>query len=63
MTVKTNPNIVLGLSTRKLSPLETYDNMIKDHQTSGTDYSDVVTFNLDEYVGLEGSTPRVIGIL
>lgn len=55
--VKTNPNIVLGLSTGS-SPLETYDNMIKDHQTSGTDYSDVVTFNLDEYVGLEGSHPQ-----
>ena len=56
-TVKTNPNIVLGLSTGS-SPLETYDNMIKDHQTSGTDYAGVVTFNLDEYVGLDVSHPQ-----
>ncbi|EPR69687.1 glucosamine-6-phosphate deaminase [Cyclobacterium qasimii] len=52
--VKTKPNTVLGLSTGS-SPLGTYANMIKDHQVSGTDYSDVVTFNLDEYVGLDGT--------
>ncbi len=55
--VKAKPNIVLGLSTGS-SPLETYDYMIKDHQKSGTDYADVVTFNLDEYIGLEGSHPQ-----
>jgi glucosamine-6-phosphate deaminase len=55
--VKNKPNIVLGLSTGS-SPLGTYDNMIKDHRKNGTDYSRTVTFNLDEYVGLEGSHPQ-----
>ncbi|WP_339925409.1 glucosamine-6-phosphate deaminase [uncultured Cyclobacterium sp.] len=55
--VKTKPNTVLGLSTGS-SPLGTYANMIKDHQMNGTDYSEVVTFNLDEYVGLEGTHPQ-----
>jgi glucosamine-6-phosphate deaminase len=55
--VKNKPNIVLGLSTGS-SPLGTYDNIIKDHQKNGTDYSKTVTFNLDEYVGLEGSHPQ-----
>ncbi|GAB3007958.1 glucosamine-6-phosphate deaminase [uncultured Cyclobacterium sp.] len=52
--VKAKPSIVLGLATGS-SPLETYENMIKDHQENGTDYSEVVTFNLDEYIGLDGS--------
>ncbi|MDO6439851.1 glucosamine-6-phosphate deaminase [Cyclobacterium sp. 1_MG-2023] len=52
--VKVKPNIILGLATGS-SPLETYENLIKDHKENGTDYSEVVTFNLDEYIGLEGS--------
>lgn len=52
--VQAKPNIVLGLATGS-SPLETYENMIRDHKVNGTDYSKVVTFNLDEYIGLEGS--------
>ncbi|AKP50645.1 glucosamine-6-phosphate deaminase [Cyclobacterium amurskyense] len=52
--VKANPKVVLGLATGS-SPLETYNNMMVDHLKNGTDYSAVVTFNLDEYVGLEGT--------
>ena len=51
------PNLVLGLSTGN-SPLGTYANLIKDHQENGTDYSKVVTFNLDEYAGLEEDDPN-----
>lgn len=50
--VTQRPNVVLGLSTGN-SPLGTYANLIKDHRENGTDYSDVVTFNLDEYAGLK----------
>ncbi|MGB4984682.1 MAG: glucosamine-6-phosphate deaminase [Erysipelotrichaceae bacterium] len=46
-----NENPVLGLATGS-SPVGLYQEMIKDHQTNNTDYSNVVTFNLDEYVGL-----------
>lgn len=52
--VKANPKIVLGLSTGS-SPLDTYANLVLDHQLNDTDYSRVHTFNLDEYVGLPGS--------
>lgn len=42
---------VLGLATGS-SPVGLYKEMIKDHKENGTSYKDVVTFNLDEYVGL-----------
>ena len=49
--VKKNPKAVLGLATGS-SPIGTYQNMAKDHRENGTSYKDVVTVNLDEYVGL-----------
>ena len=49
--VKNNPKAVLGLATGS-SPIGTYQNMAKDHKENGTSYQDVVTVNLDEYVGL-----------
>lgn len=52
--VKSKPDSVLGLSTGS-SPVETYTLIGKDHKEKGTDYRRVVTFNLDEYVGLQGS--------
>ncbi|WP_162343374.1 glucosamine-6-phosphate deaminase [Cyclobacterium salsum] len=55
--VKANPKMVLGLSTGS-SPLDTYANLVRDHQQNGTDYSKIHTFNLDEYVGLTGSHPQ-----
>lgn len=50
-TVKKNPKLVLGLATGS-SPMETYDLLVKDYQKNHTDWSQVTTFNLDEYVGL-----------
>lgn len=49
--VKNNETPVLGLATGS-SPIGTYQEMVKDHEENGTDYSKVVTYNLDEYVGL-----------
>ncbi len=46
-----NPKAVLGLATGS-SPVKLYAKMIEDHKENGTSYKDVVTFNLDEYVGL-----------
>ena len=46
---KENP--VLGLATGS-SPVGLYQNMIRDHKENGTDYSKVLTWNLDEYVGI-----------
>ena len=42
---------VLGLATGS-SPVGLYKEMIRDHQENGTSYQDILTFNLDEYVGL-----------
>ncbi len=42
---------VLGLATGS-SPIGLYQNMIQDHVDNGTSYKDIITFNLDEYIGL-----------
>ena len=47
---KANP--VLGLATGS-SPIGLYKNMVEEHKTSNRSYKDVVTFNLDEYIGLD----------
>ena len=52
--VANKPNAVLGLATGS-TPLGLYKNMIEDHKTNGTSYKDITTFNLDEYVGLDGN--------
>ena len=45
------PGAVLGLATGS-TPLGLYALMVKDHEENGTDYTNIRTFNLDEYVGL-----------
>ncbi|WP_042356599.1 glucosamine-6-phosphate deaminase [Bacillus rubiinfantis] len=49
--VRVKPNLKLGLATGG-TPIGTYQNLIKDHQEHGTSYQQVVTFNLDEYIGI-----------
>lgn len=51
--VRRIPNIKLGLATGG-TPIGTYQNLIEDHQKNKTSYQNVLTFNLDEYVGLSG---------
>ena len=53
-TVKENPHAVLGLATGS-TPEGMYKFLIKDHQENGTTYAGVKTYNLDEYVGLDGT--------
>ncbi len=45
------PNLVLGLATGS-TPIGTYKELIRMHKAGELDFSKVVTFNLDEYVGL-----------
>jgi len=52
--VRAKPSAVLGLATGS-SPLGMYDELARMHREEGLDFSDVTTFNLDEYVGLDGS--------
>jgi len=49
--VKEKPNAVIGLATGS-TPLMLYREMIRLHKEEGLDFSQVTTFNLDEYIGL-----------
>ena len=52
-----NPRIVLGLATGG-TPIKTYAELVRMHAAGETDFSQVTTFNLDEYVGLSGDHPQ-----
>jgi glucosamine-6-phosphate deaminase len=45
------PNFVLGLPTGS-TPLSTYRELIRMHEAGEVSFKEVVTFNMDEYVGL-----------
>ncbi len=49
--VKRNPGCVLGLATGS-TPLGTYRQLIKEYEKGMLDFSQVQTFNLDEYCGI-----------
>ena len=51
------PNAVLGLATGT-SPLKVYADLIEANRAGRVSFKDVTTFNLDEYVGLEGTHPQ-----
>lgn len=48
--VKSKPNCVLGLATGA-TPIGTYQELVRMHK-QGLDFSQVKTFNLDEYLGI-----------
>lgn len=50
-TLNAKPNAVLGLATGS-TPLGLYQELVRLHCEEGLDFSQVTTFNLDEYVGL-----------
>ncbi len=45
------PNLVLGLATGS-TPIGVYSRLIQAHREEGLDFSQVTTFNLDEYLDL-----------
>ena len=49
--LRRKPNLVLGLATGS-TPLGLYRELIRLNKKEGLDFSKVITFNLDEYVGL-----------
>jgi glucosamine-6-phosphate deaminase len=51
------PDSVLGLATGS-TPLEMYGNLVAVHETIGLDFSQVTTFNLDEYIGMPAENPQ-----
>lgn len=51
------PNSVLGLATGS-SPIGLYEKLIEGYENNEVDFSEVVTFNLDEYVGIAKEHPE-----
>ena len=49
--IRNKPNTVLGLATGS-TPIGTYQELSRLHREDGLDFSSVVTFNLDEYLGI-----------
>ncbi len=56
-TLNRKPNAVLGLATGS-TPLGLYKELVRMHKDGGLDFSQVTTFNLDEYVGLKQDHPQ-----
>ncbi len=54
---QTSAPFVLGLPTGS-TPLETYGELIKAHRRGEVSFANVVTFNMDEYVGLAENHPQ-----
>ncbi len=49
--IRSKPNCVLGLATGS-TPIGTYRELVRMHKQEGLDFSQVKTFNLDEYLGV-----------
>lgn len=55
--VRAKPTAALGLATGN-TPIGVYAELVRLHREAGLDFSRVVTFNLDEYLGLPLGHPR-----
>ena len=55
--LRQKPQCVLGLATGR-TPLRLYRELIRLHEKEKLDFSQVTTFNLDEYVGLPPGHPQ-----
>lgn len=55
--IRNKPNLVLGLATGG-TPLGCYRELVRMYKEGELDFSNVVTFNLDEYIGLSTTHPQ-----
>ena len=55
--VREKPSCVLGLATGT-TPIGLYKDLAADYEAGRLSFAGVSTFNLDEYVGLEGTHPQ-----
>jgi glucosamine-6-phosphate deaminase len=55
--IRRRPESVLALPTGA-TPIGTYAELVRLHQETGTDWSQVTTFNLDEYAGIAPEHPQ-----
>ena len=54
--IKNNPKLILGLATGS-TPEGTYRELIEMNEKGEIDFSEITTFNLDEYIGLDNEDP------
>ena len=54
--IRKKPDAVLGLATGS-TPCLLYAELCRQHEEEGLDFSGITSFNLDEYVGLDGEHP------
>jgi glucosamine-6-phosphate deaminase len=52
-----NPRLVLGLPTGR-TPIPFYQDLVRLYGAQRVDFTRATTFNLDEFVGLDGGDPR-----
>ncbi len=55
--VRSRPQVTLGLATGS-TPIGMYQELVRLHREEGLDFSQVITFNLDEYLGLAPEHPQ-----
>src|SRR5438067_9450640 len=55
--LNTKPNAVLGMATGS-TPLGLYQELVRMHERGELDFSRVMTYNLNEYVGLPSNRPQ-----
>src|SRR5215469_4287556 len=55
--IRKKPPLTLGLATGS-TMVGVYEHLVRLHKTGSLDFSQVVTFNLDEYLGLPASHPQ-----
>lgn len=55
--VQQKPDSILGLATGS-TPVQIYERLIERHQAGELDFSQITSFNLDEYVGLQPTDPN-----
>jgi glucosamine-6-phosphate deaminase len=55
-------NCVLGLATGS-SPIMVYEELVRMHREEGLSFSNVITFNLDEYYPMRSIITKAIIIL
>jgi glucosamine-6-phosphate deaminase len=56
-SIRKNPAVRLGLPAGE-TPLGMYTELVRLHREENLDFSQVITFNLDEYVGVAPGDPR-----
>ncbi len=55
--INQQPTLKLGLATGS-TPMKTYENLVKAYIDGKVSFRDVITFNLDEYVGIDPTDPN-----